>query len=56
MKNDETRTKTVVPTDNRRRNFPVSPLKAIVDMVEKKNALRPNAARGKEVAVPRWFG
>lgn len=29
---------------------------AIDDIAAKKKALRPNAARGKAVAVPRWFG
>lgn len=34
----------------------MSPFNTRDDIVEKTNALRPNAARGKEVAVPRWSG
>ncbi len=30
--------------------------KATLDIVEKKNALRPNAESGKAVADPRWLG
>ena len=30
--------------------------KAAVDSVAKTKALRPNAARGNAVAVPRWLG
>jgi hypothetical protein len=42
-----------VPMARRNRKSDVFPGNARDDMVEKKNALRPNAASGKEVAVPR---
>lgn len=45
-----------VPTARRRRKWPVSSSKANEDMVAKKNALSPKAARGKAVALPRWLG
>ena len=53
MKGVDTKDKIEVPRASRRRNAPVSSLKAIVDTVDQKKALRPNAARGKAVAVPR---
>jgi len=43
-----------VPAARRSKKSPVLPSKAIWAKAEKKNALRPNAARGKAVAVPRW--
>jgi hypothetical protein len=42
-----------VPRAKRRRNLPVSSLKIIADTLDQKKALRPNAARGNAVAVPR---
>lgn len=45
-----------VPTARRRRKWPVSSSKANEDMVAKKNALSPKAARGKAVELPRWLG
>lgn len=45
-----------VPTARRRRKWPVSSSKANEDMVAKKKALSPKAARGKAVALPRWLG
>lgn len=48
-----TRFKKKVPRAKRRRNFPVSSLKITADTVDQKKALRPNAARGNAVAVPR---
>ena len=44
-----------VPVARRRRKCEVSWGRASA-MVAKKNALRPNAARGNAVAVPRWSG
>jgi hypothetical protein len=40
----------------RKRKSDVFPGNASDDSVEKKKALRPNAASGKAVAVPRWWG
>lgn len=45
-----------VPIASKRRNRPVSSLKMIADMVDQKKALRPKAARGNAVAVPRCVG
>lgn len=45
-----------VPMARRRRKRPVSSSKANEDMVAKKKALSPKAARGKAVELPRWFG
>lgn len=45
-----------VPIDNNKRNCPVLSGKANAERVEKKKALNPKAAKGKEVAVPRWSG
>lgn len=45
-----------VPTARRRRKWPVSSSKANEDIVAKKNALSPKAARGKAVELPRWLG
>lgn len=45
-----------VPIANIRRKLEVLLGNATVDMDEKKKALKPNAARGKAVAVPRWLG
>ena len=45
-----------VPQDKNSKKSPGSPGKSSPPMSEKKNALRPNAARGKAVAVPRWCG
>lgn len=44
-----------VPVARRRRKCEVSCGRASA-IVAKKNALRPNAARGNAVAVPRWSG
>lgn len=41
---------------NRRSRWDVLSGKANEEMAEKKKALRPNAERGKAVAVPRWSG
>jgi hypothetical protein len=53
IKINETRIIAAVPRDSSRRNWPISSLKARLDNVEKKKALRPKAARGNAVAVPR---
>jgi hypothetical protein len=53
IKGVDTKDSIEVPSASRRRNAPVSSLKARVDTVDQKKALRPNAARGKAVAVPR---
>lgn len=45
-----------VPIASKRRNRPVSSLKMTADMVDQKNALRPKAAKGNAVAVPRCVG
>jgi hypothetical protein len=45
-----------VPMASVRRNLSVSLGNAMEDMEAKKKALRPNAASGIPVAVPRWFG
>lgn len=52
----ETRVKKNAPSANSKRNRPVSSWKISEDIVDQKNALRPNAANGKAVAVPRWSG
>lgn len=44
------------PMARSRRKRPVSSSKAKEDMVAKKNALSPKAARGNAVALPRWLG
>ncbi len=41
-----------VPAARRSRSFDVSSLNPNAPMVEKRKALRPKAARGKDVAVP----
>lgn len=56
IKGKETRFMTEVPRDSRRRNRPGSPLNRTADNVDQKKALRPNAARGNAVAVPRCSG
>lgn len=45
-----------VPNDRKRRKPAVSFGRATLETREKKDALRPNAARGKAVAVPRCWG
>ena len=45
-----------VPQDKSNKNSPGSPGKSSPPMREKKKALRPNAASGNAVAVPRWCG
>jgi hypothetical protein len=45
-----------VPAANSMRKALVSPLKNTLPMREKKKALRPKAASGNAVAVPRWCG
>lgn len=45
-----------VPTASSNRKCAVSSSNAIEEIVAKKKALRPNAASGKAVAVPRWLG
>lgn len=52
----EMRFKKKVPSANSRRNRPVSSLKMAVDNEDQKKALKPKAAKGKAVAVPRWSG
>ena len=52
----ETIVKKNVPSANSKRNRPVSSWKIRDDIVDQKNALRPKAASGKAVAVPRWSG
>lgn len=52
----ETRFKIDVPRANNNKNRPVSSLKMSVETVDQKKALRPNAAKGNAVAVPRWSG
>ena len=52
MKSVEIKIMEKVPIDRRSRNPEVSLGRAKVATVEKKNALRPNPARGKAVAVP----
>lgn len=52
-KKKETNTRANVPIASMRRNFDVSSGNAKVEMVEKKKALKPNAAKGNAVAVPR---
>lgn len=42
------------PQESSSRNELGSPGKSSAPRKEKKNALRPNAARGNAVAVPRW--
>jgi hypothetical protein len=45
-----------VPTASKRRKRPTSPWNRIADVVDQKKALRPKAARGNAVAVPRCSG
>jgi hypothetical protein len=45
-----------VPTASKRRKRPTSPWNRIVDVVDQKKALSPNAAKGNAVAVPRCSG
>ncbi len=45
-----------VPMASIRRKSVVLSGKAKEEMVTKKKALRPKAAKGKPVAVPRWLG
>jgi hypothetical protein len=45
-----------VPTASKRRKRPTSPWNRIADVVDQKKALRPNAAKGNAVAVPRCSG
>ena len=45
-----------VPIANIKRKLEVLSGNATDEIDEKKKALRPNAAKGKAVAVPRWFG
>ena len=45
-----------VPMARRNKKSEVFPGNASDDNAEKKKALRPNAASGKAVAVPRWLG
>ena len=52
----ETSVNTNVPSVSSSRNRPVSSLKINDDRVDQKNALSPNAASGKAVAVPRCSG
>lgn len=52
----DTRFRMQVPIASKRRNRPVSSLKMTADMVDQKNALRPKAAKGNAVAVPRCVG
>ena len=54
-KKKETVGRTTVPVANKSRKCEVPCGKAKAT-VEKKKALRPNAANGKAVAVPRWSG
>ena len=53
---DPDRTMVKVAIDKSRSRSEVLSGKARDEMAEKKAALKPNAARGKAVAVPRWFG
>lgn len=55
-KKNETKVMPKVPAASKSRKSPVLPGKVYWAKMEKKNALRPNAANGKAVAVPRWFG
>jgi len=50
------KTRPKVAQARRRSKSEVLSGKARDDIAAKKKALRPNAARGKAVAVPRWFG
>ena len=52
-KKKDTKTIVKVPMARRKRKSDVFPGNANDDNVEKKKALRPNAASGKAVAVPR---
>ena len=45
-----------VAIESIKRKLEVSPGKAKFESVVKNKALRPNAERGKAVAVPRWCG
>jgi hypothetical protein len=56
MKGVEKRLIRDVPKASMRRNRPVSPWNRTADIVDQKKALRPNAARGNAVAVPRCSG
>lgn len=56
MKGVEKRLIREVPRASMRRNRPVSPWNRTADIVDQKKALRPNAARGNAVAVPRCSG
>jgi hypothetical protein len=49
----EMRFRRQVPRANRRRNLPISSLKIKDETLDQKKALRPKAAKGKAVAVPR---
>jgi hypothetical protein len=51
-KGNETTGSSIVPEVSRSNSFEVSSLSPNAPMVEKRNALRPKAARGKAVAVP----
>jgi hypothetical protein len=55
-KKNETKTMPNVPTESMRRNLAVSSGKATEESCEKMNALRPKAARGNAVALPRCSG
>ena len=52
----ETNVNKDVPTASNKRKRPVSPLKKIDDKLDQNKALRPKAAIGKAVAVPRCSG
>lgn len=56
MKNKPMKISPEVPTDSSMRKALVSPSKKTAPSVEKKKALRPKAAMGNAVAVPRWCG
>lgn len=52
----EIRFRIQVPRANKRRKRPVSSLKRTLDIVDQKKALKPKAANGNAVAVPRCSG
>ena len=52
----DTRFRADVPIASSRRKSPVSSLNRIDERVDQKKALKPKAARGNAVAVPRWSG
>jgi hypothetical protein len=56
MKKKDPNVSATVPIARRRRYSPTSSPRKRWEMVVKKTALRPKAASGKAVAVPRWRG